>query len=146
VKVRSLIAGVLLALSLPATALEYRSTGRATLLYDAPAATARKVGIVGAGLPLEVVVESAAWVKVRDHTGRLAWIENAALVKARQVMIRSETSTVRQQPRGDGDSVFQVSRGVLLEVTGEMDAYGWLPVEHADGLQGWLPAHEAWGR
>lgn len=143
---RSLIAGVLLALSLPAAALEYRSTGRAALLYDAPAATARKLGVAGAGLPLEVVVETAGWIKVRDHTGRLVWIESAALGKARQVMVRSETSTVRQQPRSDADGVFVAARGVLLEVTGEMDAYGWLPVRHADGLQGWLPAHEAWGR
>jgi hypothetical protein len=42
--------------------------------------------------------------------------------------------------------VFQAARGVLLEVTGEVDAWGWLPVKHADGQAGWLPAHEAWGR
>jgi SH3-like domain-containing protein len=142
-----LAAGLLLALAQPACALEYRSTGRAALLYDAPSTTAGKVAIAGNGLPLEVVVDTAAWVKVRDHSGRLAWIEKAALGGARTVMVKSETSLIRQQPRADADVVFRAARGVLLEVTGKADPYGWLPVRHAaDGLNGWLPAHEVWGK
>jgi hypothetical protein len=35
---------------------------------------------------------------------------------------------------------------VLLEVTGEPDGFGWLPVKHADGLAGWVPMFEVWGR
>ena len=143
---RLLITGLLLAVSLPASALEYRSTGRAAVLYDAPSVTAGKVAIAGRGLPLEVIVDTDAWVKVRDHSGRLAWIEKSALGGAKSVMIKGETSVIRQQPRADAEAVFQAPRGVLLEVTGEVDAYGWLPVKHVDGLAGWLPAHEAWGR
>lgn len=143
---RLLIIGLLLALPHSASALEYRSTGRAALLYDAPSTTAGKVAIAGSGLPLEVVVDTEAWVKVRDHSGRLAWIEKSALSGAKSVMIKAETSIIRQQPRADAEAVFQAARGVLLEVTGEVDAYGWLPVKHAGGLAGWLPAHEAWGR
>jgi SH3-like domain-containing protein len=141
-----LAAGLLLALAHPANALEYRSTGRAALLYDAPSTTAGKVAIAGSGLPLEVVVDTEAWVKVRDHSGRLAWIEKAALGGTRTVMVKAETSVIRQQPRADADVVFRAARGVLLDVTGEADAYGWLPVKHADGLNGWLPAHEVWGK
>ncbi len=143
---RLLITGLLLALSHTACALEYRSTVNPALLYDAPSATAGKVAIAGRGLPLEVVVETDAWVKVRDPSGRLAWIEKSALGGARTVMVKSETCAVRQQPRPDADVVFQAARGVLLEATGEVDAYGWLPVKHAGGLAGWLPAHEVWGR
>ncbi len=143
---RLLITGLLLALAYPASALEYRSTGRAAVLYDAPSTTAGKVAIAGSGLPLEVVIVTDAWVKVRDHSGRLAWIEKAAFGGSRNVMVKSETSAVRQQPRPDAEVVFQAARGVLLELTGEVDAYGWLPVKHAGGQAGWLPAHEAWGR
>ena len=141
-----LAAGLLLALSLPAAALEYRSTGRPALLYDAPSESARRIGVAGAGLPLEVVVDTDAWVKVRDPNGRLVWVERAALSGPKHVMVRAETSTVRRQPRADGETVFTVVRGVLLEVTGELDAYGWLPVRHANGMAGWMPGHEAWGR
>ena len=143
---RFFIAGLLLALPYSAGALEYRSTGRTALLYDAPSTAAGKVAIAGSGLPLEVVVDTEAWAKVRDHSGRLAWIEKSALGGAKSVMINSETSVIRQQPRADADVAFRAARGVLLEVTGDADPYGWLPVKHADGLAGWLPAHEAWGR
>jgi SH3-like domain-containing protein len=139
-------ATLLFTLAQPAGALEYRSTGRAALLYDAPSTTAGKLAIAGSGLPLEVVVDTEAWVKVRDSSGRLAWIEKAALGGARSVMVKAEASVIRQQPRADADVVFRAARGVLLEVTGEADAYGWLPVRHADGLAGWLPVHEVWGR
>ena len=143
---RLLIAGLLLVLPHAASALEYRSTGRAAVLYDAPSTTAGKVAIAGSGVPLEVVIVTDAWIKVRDHSGRLAWIEKAAFGSTRNVMVKSEASVVRQQPRPDAEVVFQAARGVLLEVTGDVDAYGWLPVKHAGGQAGWLPAHEAWGR
>jgi SH3-like domain-containing protein len=141
-----LAAGLLFTLAAPAAALEYRSTARAALLYDAPSTAAGKVAIAGSGLPLEVVVDTDAWVKVRDHSGRLAWVEKSALGGANSVMVKAEFSLIRQQPRADADVVFRAERGVLLEVTGAADPYGWLPVKHADGLAGWLPAHEAWGR
>ncbi len=143
---RLLLASLLFVLPNLAGALEYRSTGRAAVLYDAPSTTAAKIAVAGVGLPLEVVIVTDAWIKVRDPGGRLAWIESTALGGRRQVMVKSETSSVRQQPRPDAALVFQAARGVLLEVTGEVDAYGWLPVKHADGLAGWMPAHEAWGR
>jgi SH3-like domain-containing protein len=141
-----LTAGFLLTLTHPASALEYRSTGRATILYDAPSTAAGKVAIAGSGLPLEVVVDTESWIKVRDASGRLSWVEKSALGGAKTIMVKAETSTIRKQPRADAEAVAQVARGVLLSVTGPADAFGWLPVKHADGLTGWLPAHEAWGR
>lgn len=143
---RLLIAGLLLALPPAAGALEYRSTGRPALLYDAPSASAGKLAVAGRGLPLEVVVDTEGWVKVRDPNGRLAWIEKSALGGGRTVMVKSEASVVRQQPRADAAIAFHAARGLLLEATGEVDAYGWLPVKHVDGLAGWVPAHEVWGR
>ena len=141
-----LAGGLLFALAQPASALEYRSTGRAALLYDAPSTAAGKLAVAGSGLPLEVVVDTEAWVKVRDYTGRLAWIEKSALGGPRNVMVKADTSAIRQQPRADADVVFRAARGVLLEVTGKPDAYGWLPVKHADGLAGWVPVREVWGQ
>lgn len=139
-------AGLLLALATPAGALEYLSTGRPALLYDAPSTAAGRVSVAGSGLPLEVVVDTAGWVKVRDPNGQLAWIEKSALGGARSVMVNSDTGLIRRQPHGDAEIVFRAARGVLLEVTGEADSSGWLPVRHADGLTGWLPVNEIWGR
>ena len=145
-KARLLAVALLLALAHPARALEYRSTGRATILYDAPSTAAGKVAIAGSGLPLEVVVDTEAWIKVRDHSGRLLWVEKSALGGAKTVMVKAESSVMRKQPRADADAVVRVARGVLLDVTGAADPLGWLPVKHVDGQVGWLPAHEAWGK
>lgn len=142
---RSALVALLLVAAAPAHALEYRSTGRAALLYDAPSTAAGKVAVAGSGLPLEIVVDTDAWAKVRDPGGRLAWIEKAALGGPKTVMIKVETASVRQRPRADADVVFRAARGVLLAVTGAPDAAGWLPVKHPDGLAGWLPGYEVWG-
>jgi len=139
-------AGLLAAQMQPAWALEYRSTGRAALLYDAPSTTAGKVAIAGNGLPLEIVVDAGAWVKVRDPNGHLAWVEKTALGGPKKVMVKADVSLIRQQPRSDAGVVFRAARGVLLDITSETDTYGWLPVKHADGLAGWMPAYEAWGQ
>jgi SH3-like domain-containing protein len=144
---RWLAAGLLFALAAPAAALEYRNTGRAAILYDAPATTAGRLAVAGAGLPLEVVVDTGAWVRVRDHGGRLAWIEQAALGGPRSVMVKSDSSPIRQQPRSDAEVAFRATRGVLLELrSGETAPPGWLAVRHASGLAGWLPVSEAWGQ
>ena len=141
-----LAAGLLLTLAHPVWALEYRSTGRAALLYDAPSTAASKLAIAGSGLPLEVVVDTDVWVKVRDPDGRLAWIEKSALGGAKTVMVKAVASVIRQQPRADAEVVFHAERGLLLELAGAADPYGWLPVRHAGGLTGWLPVNEVWGQ
>jgi SH3-like domain-containing protein len=141
-----LATALLLAFAQAAWALEYRSTAGAALLYDAPSTAAGKVAVAGSGLPLEVVVETGAWIKVRDHSGRLAWIEKSALGTIKTIMVTRESSVIRQQPRADAEVAFRAARGVLLELAGEADTNGWLPVRHANGLAGWLPVNEAWGR
>jgi SH3-like domain-containing protein len=143
---RRLAAGLLLGLAGSAHALEYRTTSRPAVLYDAPSTAAAKVAVAGSGLPLEVVVETAGWTKVRDHGGRLTWIEQSAFGNVRNVMVKAEAASVRKQPRPDADIAFLAARGVLLEATGDADGFGWLPVKHADGRTGWLPLFEVWGR
>jgi SH3-like domain-containing protein len=136
--------GLAALLSCASWALEYRSTGRAVILYDAPSRTAAKLAVAGIGVPFEVFVDGADWVKVRDHTGRLAWVEKSALGGKRSVMVAVDVASVRQQPRDQADPIFRAARGVLLETQGAASA-GWIEVRHADGGQGWLRRHEVWG-
>jgi SH3-like domain-containing protein len=140
----ALFAGLAALLACPSWALDYRSTGRAAILYDAPSATATKLAVAGIGVPFEVFVDTADWVKVRDHTGRLAWIEKSALGGKRSVMVMVDEALVKQQPQDQAETLFRAIRGVLLETQGETNA-GWLKVRHADGLQGWLRQFEVWG-
>ncbi len=47
----------------------------AAVLYDAPSKAAKALFVVQRHYPLEVIVNLEAWVKVRDHTGALTWVE-----------------------------------------------------------------------
>ena len=142
-KKRLLLAAVALVVASPVEALEFRTTARAAILYDAPSQFATKLAVAGVGMPLEVFVETDAWTKVRDATGRLAWLEKSALGNAHSVMVNIDEARVLQQPSAGAEVRFRVARGVLLEVQGARD--GWLDVQHVDGLRGWVRQHEVWG-
>ena len=137
---------ILLALGLatPAWALQFRSTARPAVLYDAPSQQAGKVAVAGVGVPFEVFVETDAWLKVRDVSGRLAWLEKSALGNARNVMVNVPEARVYAQAASSAAPRFRVARGVLLSARGALTA-GWLEVQHADGLSGWIRQHEVWG-
>lgn len=140
----SLLILLVLGLSSPAWALQFRNTARPAVLYDAPSQRAGKVAVAGVGVPFEVFVETDAWVKVRDANGRLAWLEKSALGNARNVMVNVPEARVYAQASTTADTRFRVSRGVLLSARGTPNA-GWLEVQHSDGLSGWIRQHEVWG-
>jgi len=135
---------VALGLTTPAWALQFRSTARPALLYDAPSQQAGKVAVAGVGVPFEVFVETDAWIKVRDVSGRLAWLEKSALGSARNVMVNVPETRVYAQASTNAETRFRVARGVLLSARGAPNA-GWLEVQHADGMRGWVRQHEVWG-
>ena len=139
-----LVALVLTAFAAPSWALQFRSTARAALLYDAPSQQATKIAVVGVGVPFEIFVETESWIKVRDVTGRLSWLEKSALGNTRNVMVSVDQASVYQQPLATAELRFRAARGVLLEARSEPRA-GWLEVRHADGMCGWVRQHEVWG-
>ena len=140
-----LVAALALVAASPSWALEFRTTARAAVLYDAPSQHATKVAVAGVGVPFEVFVDTESWIKVRDATGRLAWLEKSALGNARNVMVSVEEARVNQQPLATAELRFRAIRGVLLTARGEPRA-GWIEVQHADGMSGWVRQHEVWGQ
>ena len=93
-----IVAALALAFAAPAAALDFRTTTRAAILYDAPSQFASKVAVVGVGVPFEVFVETESWIKVRDVTGRLVWLDKSALGTARNVMVNVDEARVLHQP------------------------------------------------
>ncbi len=139
-----LVALALTMFAAPSWALQFRSTARPALLYDAPSRRATKVAVVGVGVPFEIFVETESWIKVRDASGRLSWVEKSALGNTRNVMVSADQASVYQQPLTSSELRFRAARGVLLEARSEPRA-GWLEVRHADGMSGWVRQHEVWG-
>ena len=139
-----LLAATVLAVASPSWALEFRTSTRPAILYDAPSQFATKLAVAGTGVPFEIFVETESWTKVRDATGRLAWLEKSALGNARMVMVNVDQAQVLQQPAVGAEVRFRAVRGVLLQAQGA-PRDGWIEVQHADGLRGWMRRHEVWG-
>ncbi|MES2563744.1 MAG: SH3 domain-containing protein [Pseudomonadota bacterium] len=128
----------------PALALDYRVVGdAAAILYDAPSAKSNKLYVVSQGYPLEVIVTVQGWVKVRDASGTLSWIDSRQLSDKRIVMIKVALAVVRQKPDDAAPVAFQAQQNVLLELI-EVSG-GWLQVRHRDGASGYVRAQQVWG-
>lgn len=127
------------------TAADFRvAADTAVVLYDAPSAQAKKVYIVSQGYPLEVVVLLREWVKVRDASGALSWVEAKKVsAKPRTVMVKVPVAPIRQAADEASPVVFQAQQNVLLELTGT--AGSWLQVRHRDGVTGYIRIAQVWG-
>lgn len=134
----------LLALAQPVLALDFVSTARPAILYDAPSLAAEKVAIVGSDYPLEKIVATAGWIKVRDETGSLLWIEETALGKRQTVRIAVPVAQILEKPEDSAPVGFRAAQGVALEIINS-GSDGWIKVRHASGKEGYLRSRDAWG-
>ena len=129
-----------------AGAAEFRAaTEDAVVLYDAPSAQSQKRFIVSQGYPLEVIVVLQGWVKVRDASGALSWVEAGKVTnKPRTVMVKAPVAQIRQTADDNAPVVFQAQQNVVMELS-EVVAGGWLRVRHRDGVSGFVRVGQVWG-
>ena len=129
----------------PAWGAEYRSVvENAAVLYDAPSARAKKLYVVNQGYPVEVVVVIEHWVKVRDASGDLTWIESKLLTDKRTVMVKVPLAQIHQSSDDSAPVVFQAQQNVILDVV-DVTSGGWLRVRHRDGQTGFVRVTQVWG-
>jgi SH3-like domain-containing protein len=142
---RRLAALLLLLGAATAQAAEFLSVNDdAAVLYDGPSREAKALYVVSRNYPLEVIVNLDAWVKVRDHTGALSWIERKLLAPQRMVVVTAPSAEVRARPEDGAPTAFVAAQYVVLELLGTAPG-GWLRVRHADGANGYLQAKLVWG-
>jgi SH3-like domain-containing protein len=142
---RALLAALGLIVAQAACGADFRSVADDTaVLYDAPSRAATPLWVVSHDYPLEVIVNLEAWVKVRDQTGTLSWIEKRELSDKRTVLVVTPTAEVRRKPEDLAPIAFVVAQSVVLDLIGTAPG-GWLQVRHADGTKGYLRATQVWG-
>jgi SH3-like domain-containing protein len=141
-----LVAGALLMLaSASGAAFDFKTVGAApAILYDAPSVKGGKLFIAPRGMPVEVVLSYGDWVKVRDISGDMAWIESKQLSARRNVVVRNPNARVRATADEAAPAIMTADKGVLLEL---VDPQGgpWLKVRHKDGIAGFIKAVDVWG-
>ncbi len=128
-----------------AQAVEFMSvSAQHAILYDAPSLQAKKLFVVNRYMPFETVVSLDNWVKVRDRSGSLYWVEKSALSYKRFVLASSPIVEVRKTADASSPSVLQVRQQVVLELLEDSGA-GWLKVRHQDGVIGYVKHTDVWG-
>ncbi len=124
---------------------DFRAIGPGpAVMYDAPGAKARKLYAAPAGMPVELVITSGDWSRVRDAAGDLAWVESKVLMNKRMLVVDAPQAVVRGAPSDTAPVAFTAAKGVLLELA-EPVVSSWVKVRHRDGEIGFVKAADVWG-
>jgi SH3-like domain-containing protein len=142
--VRALLLALLLA-STGVRGADFRTIGDAgAILYDSPSRQGTALFVVSKGYPLEVIAQTDAWVKVRDHAGALSWVEKKKLGEKRMVVVTAPSAEAHARPEEAAPVTFVAVQDVALEYLAGAPG-GWVHVRHADGADGYLRAASVWG-
>jgi SH3-like domain-containing protein len=135
---------LLLGVSQMTHALDFVSVAEPAILYDANSLKSKKLFVATRYLPLEQVVVLDNWVKVRDNTGKMFWIEKRQLSSKRYVMVIVPSTAVRRSPDDNAEVIFKAAQQLGLEWL-ESTGTGWVKVSHADGTMGYVKSIDVWG-
>jgi SH3-like domain-containing protein len=140
-----LAAALLGVAALSATALEFRATAEhGAVFYASPSTKAKKLFVTSRGYPLEVLIDNKDWLRVRDQSGAMAWVERASLSNKRSVVVTAAKSQLRSAADVKSPLLLTAEKGVLFEFL-EAGKTGWVKVKHRDGAIGYLRIEEVWG-
>jgi SH3-like domain-containing protein len=128
-----------------ALALDYRSVEvPVAILYDSPSQKGKKLYLMRAQTPVEVVVRVEGWFKVRDAEGTMAWIEARNVGERRTLVVTAPRADIRQSDKPDAPVVGELDKWVLVDFL-EPAAPGWAKVRHRDGTTGYVRSTQVWG-
>ena len=131
--------------AVPASGADFKSVAdNGTVMYDAPSVKAKKLFVVSRDYPVEAMVSVDNWVKVRDPSGDLLWVERKSLSDRRTVVVTVPVADVRRAAGEREPLVFRARQGVTLELS-EVGTDGWARVRHRDGQSGFLRIKDVWG-
>lgn len=128
-----------------AAEMEFYSLSEDTvIMYDAPSLKADKLFVANRFLPVEVVVDVDGWVKVRDSSGSLAWIEKKAISQQRYVVVTVPLASIHKTADTNSELVFQAEQNIVMEWL-DAEVTGWVKVRHPDGQTGYVKVNQVWG-
>lgn len=132
-------------IALPALALDYRSVGTpAAVLFDAPSTQGKPLFVVARGYPVEIVVSVDNWLKVRDSSGALAWVETAKIAAKRMLVVTAVHAEIRAAAQDGAAITARAEKGVLLEWQATLPG-GWVRVRLPDNSSGYIKPGQVWG-
>ena len=128
-----------------ALALDFRSVDvPVAILYDSPSQQGKKLYLIRAQTPVEVILRLEGMAKIRDAEGTLAWIEVRNLGERRTLVVTAPRAEIRQADKPDAPVLAELDKWVVVDFV-EPAAPGWAKVRHRDGATGYVRATQVWG-
>ena len=128
-----------------ALALDFRSVDvPVAILYDSPSQQGKKLYLIRAQTPVEVILRLEGMAKVRDAEGTLAWIEARNLGERRTLVVTAPRAEIRQADKPDAPVLAELEKWVVVDFV-EPASPGWAKVRHRDGATGYVRATQVWG-
>ena len=116
------------------------------VLFEGPSKTTEKMYIVTEGYPLEVLVSLKDWKKVKDHNGKISWIESKHTHNERTVLITKDDAVIFNQANEKSHKLANVEKFVVLKLNSPILVGNWAQVKtQIEGLIGFVNAREVWG-
>ena len=102
----------------------------------------------GGRMPVEVVAESGAWLRIRDHEGEEGWVARSAIGEERLALIapwrRDVRLAMRSRPADDAPLAAFITPGVVARVRRCNGHWCRIRVPRAD-VEGWVRQEQLWG-
>jgi SH3-like domain-containing protein len=134
-----------LAAPMAASALDIHELADNAIVYDGGSKQAAPQFILLRGTPVEQIVTTDKWVKIREAGGGMGWIERNQLAERKHLIVTAAVAEIRQTADANAPIVFTARRDVLLEVADSKAVAGWIKVRHADGQNGFVLMRSVWG-
>ncbi len=141
-----LLARVLLLMmfTLPAWALDFISVKTATaVLYDGPSTQAKPLFVTNRGYPFEVISRQENWVKVRDESGLMAWVQTDNVGDAHTVVMRV-SGDAHTDASASAPVCAHVAAGVMLPWSGNVNGR-WAKVTLPNQSTAYVSLDQLWG-
>jgi SH3-like domain-containing protein len=116
------------------------------VLFEGPSKTTEKMFIVTEGYPLKVLVNLKDWKKVKDHSGKISWIEAKNIQQERTVLILKDDAVIFNEANDKSHKLANVDKFVVLKLNSPMLIGSWVQVKtQIEGLVGFINSKEVWG-
>lgn len=140
-----LTAWCLALVALPAWSLDYRSLSEAAVLYDSPSQKGKALFVIARYTPVEIVVAVDGWLKVRDVSGGMAWLEKRFVSDKRTLQVTVARAQIYKQPNLNAALAFEAAQDVTLDLLDSQAADGWAKVRHLSRQIGYVRVNQVWG-
>lgn len=116
------------------------------ILYEGPSDATDKEYIITEGYPLLVMVRLKDWLKVKDHEGKISWINVSDTAKQRMVMTLKKNVHLFYKPTINSVHLATVDEFVTLKLLSSYDSNGWIEVKTLTGyIEGYVRKEDVWG-